>query len=75
MIHLTRPQREALKRVYLRVVEAAMPRPIPGKASTFYVPTYREFRRKVQPYIGGDCVMVPFAGMWLGIEKDGHTHS
>ena len=22
-----------------------------------------------------DCVMVPWAGMWLGIEPDGHTHS
>ncbi|QWY83490.1 hypothetical protein [Rhizobium phage RHph_X2_28B] len=22
-----------------------------------------------------DCVMVPWNGMWLGIETDGHTHS
>ena len=30
--------------------------------------------------IGGDCIMVPVTGetgmgMWLGIERDGHTHS
>lgn len=35
--------------------------------------TYREFRETVR--LGFDCVMVPFAGMWLGIETDGHTHS
>lgn len=22
-----------------------------------------------------DCIMVPWCGMWLGIEKDGYTHS
>lgn len=76
MVKLTRPQREALKRVYLRIVAAAMPEPVPGKAGTFYVPTYRELRRKVQPtFFCDDCVMVPFAGMWLGIERDGYTHS
>jgi len=35
--------------------------------------TYREFRRTVQQ--GFDCLMVPWSGMWLGIETDGHTHS
>lgn len=35
--------------------------------------TYRALRRKVLP--GPGCVMVPFAGMFLGIEKDGYTHS
>lgn len=34
---------------------------------------YRAFRRTVQP--GPGCIMVPFAGMWLGIEPDGYTHS
>jgi hypothetical protein len=34
---------------------------------------YREVRRTVLPSPG--CVMVPFAGMWLGIEPDGNTHS
>lgn len=57
---LTRAQREALKRVWQRLEVR---------------PSYLAFRRTVQPYIGGDCVLVPFAGMWLGIEKDGYTHS
>lgn len=35
--------------------------------------SYRAFRRTVQP--GPGCIMVPFAGMWLGVEPDGHTHS
>ena len=42
------------------------------------VPTiqYRRFRAKAQPYYDGSgCVMIPFAGMWLGIETDGYTHS
>jgi len=35
---------------------------------------YREFRRGAQP--GPDkCVMINFAGMWLGLETDGYTHS
>lgn len=36
---------------------------------------YRRFRKTVQPYFGGECVMVHWAGMWLGIEQDGYTHS
>lgn len=36
---------------------------------------YRRFRKSVQPFFGGDCIMVPYAGMWLGIESDGYTHS
>lgn len=35
--------------------------------------TYRQFRRLVKPSY--DCLMVPWCGMWLGIEKDGYTHS
>lgn len=65
MIKTTRAQREALKRVYNRIDSARKPsqRPLP----------YRTFRKTVQG--GPDCIMVPFAGMWLGIEHDGHTHS
>ncbi len=38
--------------------------------------TYREFRRTVIPELGGyGAALVPWCGMWLGIEKDGHTHS
>ena len=58
---LTPAQRAALRAVYLRTTE---------------VPSFRgflAFRRKACP--GPDCIMIPFAGMWLGIEADGYTHS
>ncbi len=35
--------------------------------------SYLALRRTVGQ--GYDCVMVPWCGMWLGIEADGHTHS
>jgi hypothetical protein len=35
--------------------------------------SYLTLRRQVAP--GPGCIMVPFAGMWLGIEPDGYTHS
>ena len=58
MTKTNRAQREALRRVYLRLQNP---------------PKYREFRRTVQP--GPGCIMVPYCGMWLGIEPDGYTHS
>jgi len=36
-------------------------------------PTYLAFRRQVQP--GPGCILIPWSGMWLGIEPDGYTHS
>ena len=35
--------------------------------------SYYKFRRAAVVY--KDYTMVYFAGMWLGIEKDGYTHS
>ena len=64
MIFLTKPQRHSLKRVWERLT--------PCNGYLGGVP-YREFRRQVAP--GPDCVLINFAGMWLGIEKDGYTHS
>ena len=56
---LTREQRIALKRIYDR---------------DWNKPTsYLEFRRTVQ--LGWDYILVPFCGIYLGIEEDGHTHS
>lgn len=55
---LTKEQRQALKKVFLRTDEGL---------------SYLAFRRTVQ--MGWGCIMVPFAGMWLGIEPDGYTHS
>lgn len=36
--------------------------------------TFREFRRYALHSSAG-CWMVPWCGMWLGIEPDGYTHS
>lgn len=69
---LTKEQRIALKRVYDRkpiYVLNTKPPFIPPERPI----TYREFRKTV--HHGWDCIMVPWCGMWLGIEKDGYTHS
>ena len=77
---LTKEQRIALKRVYDRapliILEDGTTRA--GRQNEQYYglaryATYREFRRTAQQ--GFDCLMVPWCGMWLGIEKDGYTHS
>jgi len=77
----TRKQREALFRVFQRsfpnwvspTQRVDGPR---GYERTVKVPStqYRRFLKTVQSAFG-DCLMVPYAGMWLGIEKDGYTHS
>jgi len=37
---------------------------------------YLRFRRKARWGIGSDpVIMLPWRGMWLGIETDGYTHS
>ena len=73
MINLTKPQRHALLLVYRRTVSETRQTMSQAEYMRF---TYRAFRRTVQPTIGCDgCVMVRFAGMWLGIEQDGYTHS
>lgn len=56
---LTRAQRVAIRRVYLRSADNA--------------PTYLAFRRRIQP--GPGCILLPWCGMWLGVEPDGYTHS
>ena len=61
MIQTTKAQRQALKKVFHRM------------DCIHDLHNYRAFRRTVE--WGYDCVMVPFAGMWLGIELDGYTHS
>lgn len=62
MVNLTRPQRLAVTRIVSRVH---------GDNPT--LAQYRAIRRTVCP--GPGCVMIPYAGMWLGIEPDGYTHS
>jgi hypothetical protein len=62
---LTPQQRFALGAIYHR------PLSFPDRWPNLL--TYREFRKSVQR--GSDCVLVPWCGMWLGIESDGYTHS
>ncbi len=81
MIRTTRAQREALFRIFQRDFPSWVTpskreaRRTVGEHITVKVPTiqYRRFRAKVSP--GPGCIMVPYAGMWLGIEPDGYTHS
>jgi len=64
MVKTTRAQRESLFRIWTREREAV---------ARYPALSYRRFRAYVRP--GPGCIMVPFAGMWLGIEPDGYTHS
>jgi hypothetical protein len=59
---LTRAQRVALLSVYRRGGGR------PGGS-------YLAFRRTAQREVCGDAIMVPWCGIWLGIESDGYTHS
>jgi hypothetical protein len=59
---LTKAQRLSLYKVWRRV------------NTELTNPSYRAFRRQAQPGPDG-CVMIKLAGMWLGIERDGYTHS
>lgn len=79
MTKTTRAQREALFRVFKRDFPSWV---TPGVRSTptheVRVPTtqWRRFRRTVQPcFDGSGCIMLQWRGMWLGIERDGYTHS
>lgn len=56
----TPEQRQAFKRVYDRDPSVA--------------PSYLAFRRTIFPAFG-DCYMIPWKGMVLGVETDGYTHS
>ena len=63
---ITKEQRKSLKQLYDRalVYTADGSRPI----------TYREFR-KTAFVAFGDCIMVPWCGMVVGIEADGYAHT
>jgi hypothetical protein len=79
MTRTTRAQREAIFKVFQRDFPGWVS---PGRRQSINglivpVPTvqYRRFRAKVQPAFSDSCVMLPWKGMWLGIETDGYTHS
>lgn len=56
----TKEQRAALFNLYQRAPEGR---------------TYLQFRRTVHKSFGTDCLIVRWCGMWIGIERDGYTHS
>jgi hypothetical protein len=59
---VTLKQAQAIKKVFMRNADGS--------------PNLDHFRGKVTRGIGlGGCVMLPWCGMWLGIEPDGYTHS
>jgi hypothetical protein len=64
---LNKAQQVALFRVFCRHNPSAADN-FPG-----WQRAYRRFRRTVS--IGRDYAMVQWAGMYLGIELDGYTHS
>ena len=74
---LTRAQREALWNLFKRGEDwvAKNISPATGYHCKSDIEKYRAFRRTVQPYIGDDCVLVPWCNMWVGIESDGYTHT
>lgn len=37
--------------------------------------TFEEFKARAHNDNLMGCIMLPWCGMWLGIETDGHTHS
>jgi hypothetical protein len=69
MVRTTRAQRVALQNVYQRLCREHYRNTGDPKGPESYL----SFRRKVVP--GPGCIMIPYAGMWLGIEPDGYTHS
>lgn len=90
MVKLTKAQRAAVFKVWVRTVEdtdafklevhrsrCSMRQPeFRLRSSLALSISYRRFRKTVQPLFFGDgCVMVKFSNMWLGIERDGYTHS
>lgn len=61
MVRLSKAQRKALHRVWLRNNNDM---------------SYRQFRRTVEgEFYGGGAVLVKWGNIWLGIEADGYTHS
>ena len=80
-MYLTRPQREALKHIYIAAGDGVTCDTCHQKiesGSDYDCRSYLAFRRTVEGLIGGQgCIMVPWLNgrIWLGIETDGHIHS
>ena len=67
----TKEQRRALYKVWLRDQKQ---QPVNILIGPHTYGEYLKFRRTAhQSHMG--CIMLPWKGMWLGIEPDGYTHS
>jgi len=76
VIKTTKEQRVALKRVFERNPIIPKPDGIPSRMINQQPMSYRQFRETAKPsFDTSGCIMIYWAGMWLGIERDGYTHS
>jgi hypothetical protein len=80
MVKTTKAQRQALFRVFQRDFPGWHTPTCRVEANGKHVGVpslqWKRFRKTVQPYFDkSGCVMVPWRGMWLGVETDGHVHS
>ena len=75
MVKTTKAQRHALKRKLDQQLDSYVEALRRGERPT-PPPTYREFRRSIQPeFCGRGAILVRWCGMTLGIETDGYCHS
>ena len=80
-VSITLAQAIALHKVYQRTPlffrpekdgKPGMPSSVPLYNGQEQLP-FAEFVQSIHQ--GSGCIMVPWLGMWLGIEPDGYTHS
>ena len=79
---ITKAQQKALFRIFQRDFPSwVTPRfrsDPQGRTLAVPMPStqWRRFRKTVVPAFCGDgSIMVPWKGLWLGVERDGYTHS
>jgi hypothetical protein len=81
MVKTTKAQRQALFRIFQRDFPSwhtptCRVNHLTGRHIGVSSLPWRLFRKTVRPYFDkSGCVMVPWRGMWLGVETDGYTHS
>jgi len=68
---ITKPQAHALERAFSR----AEPKPSEPDALRAWWSRFRAFRKTVVHASYDGCILVPWCGMWLGIERDGYSHT
>lgn len=67
--YITKPQRQALRRLWVRYT-------LDHDVNSGQRVPYRQFRKYVQPcFDKSGCIMVHVWNIWIGIERDGYTHS